>query len=270
MKKKDIIIVKLGGSAITAKDDCRPEVNEENLDRLAGELSEAYARGNFSLYVVHGAGPFGHVPAKKYDLNSGLKNPGQVTGIVETHRAMEALNCKVVDALVKKGIPAIAFQPSAGGVLKGHKLAKFPADVLERMLETGLVPVSYGDVLMDEILGVSILSGDRLVPYAAEKLKAARVILVADVPGIFDKDPKRSKDAKIIKELYRNNLNEIKEIGSAKGTDVTGGMKGKLEELLRLADNGIESEVIGGFVPGMLKRALLGERGLGTIITKDS
>ena len=78
------------------------------------------------------------------------------------------------------------------------------------------------------------------------------------------------KDAKIIKDLGRKSIHRIKEIGSAKGTDVTGGMKGKLDELLHLADNGIESEVLSGFVPGDLKRALLGVRGIGTIIKKDS
>jgi isopentenyl phosphate kinase len=270
MKKKQLIILKLGGSAITAKDESRPEVNAANLERLAGEVAEARKEADLSIYIVHGAGPFGHVPAKKYDLNSGLKSDEQVIGISETHHSMEELDYLVVSALRKKGIPAISFQPSAGGLLKSGKLIRFPLDVVKRMLDIRLVPVSYGDVLMDEVKGVSILSGDHLVPYLAGKLKADRVILVADVPGIFDKDPKKNKDAKIIKELDRKSIHLIKEIGSAKGTDVTGGMKGKLDELLRLADMGIESEIISGFVPGDLKRALLGVRGIGTIIKKDS
>jgi isopentenyl phosphate kinase len=270
MKKKKIIIVKLGGSAITAKDDGKPEVNAANLSRLAQEIAEARKEDEFSLFIVHGAGPFGHVPAKKHELNSGLKNAEQIMGISDTHQGMEQLNYIVVDTLRKKGIPAIALQPSAGGILKRGKLIKFPLDVIEKMLSIGLVPVSYGDVLIDEDKGVSILSGDHLVLYLAEKLKADRVLLVADVPGIFDKDPKKNKDAKIIKELGRKSVHRIKEIGSAKGTDVTGGMKGKLEELLHLADMGIESEIISGFSPGDLKRALRGVRGIGTIIKKDS
>jgi len=44
MEKKPLIIVKIGGSAITAKDDNRPEVNQKNLNRLASELSEAYQK----------------------------------------------------------------------------------------------------------------------------------------------------------------------------------------------------------------------------------
>jgi len=270
MKKKQLVILKLGGSAITAKDESRPEVNSENLERLAGEIAEARKEADLSMFIVHGAGPFGHVPAKKYDLNSGLKSAEQVMGISETHQSMEELDYLVVSALRKKGIPAIAFQPSAGGLLKSGKLIGFPLEVVKKMLDIGLVPVSYGDVLIDVDRGASILSGDHLVPYLAEKLKADRVILVADVPGIFDKDPKKNKDARIIKELGRKSVQQIKEIGSAKGTDVTGGMKGKLDELLRLADMGIESEILSGFAAGDLKRTLLGARGAGTIIKKDS
>ncbi len=256
MKKKQFIIVKLGGSAITAKDESRPEVNSKNLERLAGEIAKAQKESDIALFIVHGAGAFGHVPAKKYELNAGLKNSSQIMGISETHQGMEELNYAVVEALRKKGIPAIALQPSAGGILRNGKLIKFPLEVIEKMLAIGLVPVSYGDVLLDEVKGVSILSGDHLVPYLAEKLKADRVILVADVPGIFDIDPKKDQNAKIIKELGRKSIRQIKEIGSAKGTDVTGGMKGKLEELLHLADMGIESEIISGFAPSDLKRAL--------------
>jgi isopentenyl phosphate kinase len=56
MKKKKIIIVKLGGSAITAKDDGKPEVNAANLSRLAQEIAEARKEDEFSLFIVHGAG----------------------------------------------------------------------------------------------------------------------------------------------------------------------------------------------------------------------
>ena len=269
-KRKELVVVKLGGSVITLKDQNRLEINSGNLERLAKEIAEAWKAKGFSLVVVHGAGPFGHVPAKKYELDKGLKGDKQVIGFSETHASMERLNSRVVDALRRKGLDAVAFQPSAGGILRNGKLVKFPVDVLENMLGMGLVPVAYGDVLFDEERGVSILSGDHLVPYLAEKLKAGRVILVADVGGVYNKDPKKNMDAKIMKELSRGNVHEIKEIGSSRGVDVTGGMGKKLEELLRLADVGIESEIISGLEPGLLKRSLLGGKGLGTIIKKKT
>ena len=266
MKNRPIVIVKLGGSVITHKDESRPEVNSANLERLCDEIGDALEDTHFSLIVVHGAGPFGHVPAKKYALSEGLKSKDQIMGFSETHHAMGELNHKVVETLRNKGIPAVAFQPSAGGLLQNGELVEFPIHVVRKFLTAGLVPVSYGDVLIDIKRGCGILSGDHLVPYLAESMRVQRVILVADVPGIFDRDPKKDPDAKIIKVLGRKKLREIKEIGTAKGIDVTGGMKRKLDELLHLADIGIESEIIGGLEKETLYRTLKGERGLGTII----
>jgi isopentenyl phosphate kinase len=53
------------------------------------------------------------------------------------------------------------------------------------------------------------------------------------------------------------------------GIDVTGGMTHKVKMMLELAKLGIESEIINAKEPDLLKRALLGEKGLGTIIKKQ-
>lgn len=268
MKKKQLIILKLGGSAITLKEENKPEINAGNLRRLSHEIAEAKKEKKFSLVIVHGAGPFGHIPAKKYRLNDGLKNRKQIRGITLTHQSMEKLNYAVVSALQNAGINAIAYQPSAAGILRNRKIKKFNIEGIKRLLSLNIVPVAYGDVLADEKLGCSILSGDHLAPYLAKKLNADRIILAADVPGIFDCDPKRHANAKLIKEVTLKNIHKISGVGSSMAVDVTGGMKRKLSELISLAKTGIESEIVDGTKPGILKKALKGEKGLGTTIKK--
>lgn len=267
--KSELIILKLGGSVITKKSEEKPEVHKENLERIAKEIADAKKKKNFSLVIVHGAGPFGHAPAKKYGLDRDIRDEGQMKGFSVTHQSMEKLNFFVVNELQKNGINALAYQPSAIGILRNKKLVYFPTKILKRLLSLDLVPVAYGDVLVDEVTGINILSGDHLVPYIAENLKASRVVMAVDVPGIFDSDPKKNKDAKLVKEIYSSNIDQIKEIGTSGSTDVTGGMKRKLNELLRLAKVGIESEIVDGTEPEILKRTLLGEKGLGTIIKEN-
>lgn len=266
MSHKELIIVKLGGSVLTRKDEGETEVNEGNLERLSAEIAQARKEKDFDLVLVHGAGPFGHIPAKEYGLDTGYKDERQAKGFCVTHQSMEKLNYRVVKALQAKGLHAVSFQPSSCGVLKDRRLIRFPTDIIKKLVGYGITPVAYGDVLLDEKTGMSILSGDHLVPYLAGELKADRIIMAADVPGIFDSDPKKNHGAKLLKEVSRENLHLIKEIGSSKGVDVTGGMKRKLDELLRLAESGTESEIVDATKPGLLKRALSGERGLGTII----
>lgn len=265
----NLIVMKLGGSVITRKEKTEPEVNRENLGRIAKEIAEAMREKNFKLIIVHGAGPFGHVYAKKYDLDKGLNSDKQVEGIGLTHRMMEQLNYEVVKTLQEAGVKAMPFQPSAGGILCDGKLVQFPLNVMEKFTDMGLVPVSHGDVLLDNVKGVNILSGDHLTPYLAQNLKSHRLILGADVDGIFDSDPKKNPKAKLIKELTPKNVNEvIKELGGSVHTDVTGGMARKVRELMDLAERGIESEIINATRPGTIKRALTGEKGLGTIIRR--
>jgi isopentenyl phosphate kinase len=260
-----LIVLKLGGSVITRKSENRLEVNNSNLRRLCREIFEAKKKLKCNFIIVHGAGPFGHTFAEKYKLTEGFKGVNSVRGMCETHASMEKLNSAVVEALNKAGLNAIALQPSAGGVLENRRLVSFPIEVVEGMIELGLTPVGYGDVLLDLKTGLNILSGDHLVPYLASELKASRIVIATDVSGIFDSDPKKNKKAKLVKEITRENVDRM-EISGSRGVDVTGGMKRKVMELLTVAGRGVPSQVVSGLKPGELKRALLGDKKLGTTI----
>ncbi len=263
----DLIVIKLGGSVITKKANETPELNEENLKRLAREIADALNETNKKLFIVHGAGPFGHIFAKKYNLHLGLSDEKQVVGIGITHRWMQLLNFQVVKALQEEGVKAMPFQPSAGGVLCDGKLVQFPLNIVEKFLDLGLVVVSHGDVLLDNRTGIGILSGDHLAPYIAHNLRASRLILGTDVNGVFTKDPKKHPDAKRIPVITPGNIDDVvEELAGSTATDVTGGMARKVLELLDLARKGLESEVIDITTPGNLYKALTGETGIGTII----
>ena len=263
----DLVIIKLGGSAITKKQEDKEEVSTENLKRLCSEISRARRKTGFDLIIVHGAGPFGHVPAKKHLLAEGFKDPSQIEGITVTRSSMEQLNFSVVTALIESGINAVSCQPSAMGILKTGKIDYFPTKAIEGFISLGMVPVLYGDVVIDKNRGFGILSGDQIVQYVAEKLKAQRVIIATDVEGVFEKDPRDDPKAKIIPILDRIRIERLS-AGDSKATDVTGGMRGKLSELAVLAEAGIDSAIISALLPGRLQKALEGKEVPGTTIVK--
>jgi len=259
-----LIVLKLGGSLITKKDADKAQVNETALRRVSSEIAAAMKSEKFNLIVVHGAGAFGHVPAKKYALNDGYKTEKQAEGFAVTRASMESLNSIVISALMKAGINAVSFQPSAAGILENGRLVKFNLQAIEGMLEMNLVPVGYGDVLADLSKGCGILSGDQLVPYLAKELKASKVIIATNYNGIYDGDPK-DKKARKIDVITRGNVGML-DGRRTSGTDVTGGIKKKVEEILDLAAAGIPTEIISGSEKDYVKRTLLGESGLGTIV----
>jgi len=256
------LIVKLGGSVITDKRR-RFAVRRAAIQRLAKELVSV--RG--PLVVVHGGGSFGHPLAAKYGLAEGYKSGRQLVGFSLTHRVMEKLNAHVVEALQREGVPVVALQPSACAVVRGGKLVSMELTPVRKMLELGLVPVLYGDVVPDLERGIGILSGDQLIVHLAKELGAERVILGVDVKGVCTADPKVRKDAELVPVITPSNWGEVKgSMGRVGASDVTGGMARKITELLELAKMGIEVEIVNAAKPGVLKRAALGERGLGTEI----
>lgn len=253
-----LAVVKLGGSVITDK---RRDfaVRRGVLRRLALELASAER----PLVVVHGGGSFGHPLASRYDIASGYVREEQLIGFSLVHHSMQRLNAYVIEALQRAGLPAVAIQPSACAIMEDGRIKSFELRPLRRMLELGIVPVSYGDAMSDLSRGMSILSGDQLAAYLARELRAERAIFGVDVDGVYTADPKVHKGAELIPEITPADLASIGGRISA-GWDVTGGMANKVRELLALAEAGVEAEVVNASKPGVLKRAVLGVRGLGT------
>jgi len=224
------LILKLGGSVITDKSaDCA--VNREQLASVASAIAGAQPGG---IVVIHGAGSCGHPEAKRYHLDVGA-TAGATEGIFVTHKAVTSLNDAVVAALREKGIAAAGVHPLHVGIADNGRLVGFECRHLETMLRLKMVPVIHGDVVMDLSRGACIVSGDQLVRYLAVALKISRVGLATDVPGVLD-------GGVVVPKITKKTVPAL-QIGSSSHTDVTGGMRGKIDELLGLADAGIRSDI---------------------------
>ncbi|KXB00562.1 hypothetical protein AKJ48_01700 [candidate division MSBL1 archaeon SCGC-AAA261O19] len=259
------LIVKLGGSIITDKSK-EFTVREDALNRLAEELTSVEG----PLIVVHGGGSFGHPLASKYGINSGYENKSQLMGFALTHRAMEELNSAVVSTLQDASIPAVPIQPSACVIVENGEISSIEVSSIRKLLELGLVPVMYGDAVPDLERGMSILSGDQLVVFLARELGVERVILGVDTDGVYTGDPKKDEEAELLPKITPKNWQEIKDsLSTGAAPDVTGGMRRKVEELLKLPEIGIEAQIINASKPKTLKKAIKGDKSLGTRIIQE-
>ncbi len=209
--------------------------------------------------IVHGGGSFGHPVAIKYMLSNGLKNREQVKGVVETSQAMLSLNKIIVDMFIQEDFPVISCSPHNIFITRNGRICKSFLYPLNYFLEMGLIPVLFGDVVYDTERGVSILSGDQIVSYLSIKLKANRVILGTDVDGIYSSDPKINPEAQLIRELNPENYQDILKIlksTTKNRIDVTGGMYGKVRELVRVAKHGIDIYIVNARTPGNISKIL--------------
>ncbi|HWQ64657.1 MAG TPA: isopentenyl phosphate kinase [Methanospirillum sp.] len=226
-------ILKLGGSVITEKSaGSAGAIRYDTLNAIAKSLA---MYPDMPLLIVHGAGSFGHPQAKAYHIQEGVTRKNR-KGIFETHQAVRELNSAVVDALRSSGIEAVPIHPLHGCEASDGTLIDPVFGHLDRMISLGLVPVIHGDVVMDRIRGACIVSGDQLIRVLAEGLGMDRVGLATDVPGLLE------RDGSVVRELRRSTAHQVT-IGNSGHIDVTGGMEGKIAELLALADHGIRSEM---------------------------
>ncbi len=259
-------VLKVGGSVITQK--TKPfTANLPTIKRIAAEISEARTD---RLIIVHGGGSFGHPLAKQYSIMQGYAGKkSQLLGFSKTHESMMTLNKLVLDALIQNNIPAVTISPSSCIVTKSRRiLAPIKAPVQE-FIDKGFVPLLFGDAIVDSDLGFTILSGDQLTTCIAAQVGAERIVMGIDEDGLFDDDPKLSDSARLLRECTLDELKVMRRsFKPVTGTDVTGGMLGKIIELIPAIERGIPALIVNAVKPRNIYKALKGEKVTGTIIRK--
>ncbi|KAJ6899807.1 hypothetical protein NC652_026070 [Populus alba x Populus x berolinensis] len=227
-------IVKLGGAAITCKNDLE-KINEENVEIVSSQLREAMITGSSSrkvlgmdwskrpgksgiscdaddfedqnldsssFVVVHGAGSFGHFQASKSGVHKGgLNKPLVKAGFVATRISVTTLNLEIVRALAREGIPSIGMSPfSCGWTTSERNMASADLSMVAQAINSGFVPVLHGDAVLDDLQGCTILSGDVIIRHLAAYLKPEYVVFLTDVLGVYDRPPSEP-NAVLLREI---------------------------------------------------------------------
>ncbi len=253
-------LVKLGGSVLTDKGKVTT-LRPAPLRRLAAEI----AASGQDVIVVHGAGSFGHIKARKHRLNVGYLDDEQLPAVSEVQRDVRALNLAVVDALRHAGLMPVSLPPSAIARLDDGVLKSLDLDAFRRYRDLGFTPVTFGDVVLDARRWFSICSGDLLMLALAEAFRPEAATFVADVDGVFTADPKRVRTAKLLRQVGPAAIGKIDT--AAKTADVTGGLDGKLRRMIAVAKVVDRCLLVNGLKKGRLLAALRDQRVVGTRVT---
>jgi isopentenyl phosphate kinase len=225
--QEDLIVLKFGGSLITEKTSKVPKAKMDAINQIADKLKNSTKR----IIIVHGAGSYGHPIAKKHGLSKGLNNSSeQKEAIDETRKQVHELNQLLCSKLENVGVQTKTIIPSETMKTKGpDKIKKFPVDEFNSVLKANKIPVTYGDVTDDLSQGVTILSGDVIMMELARIYNPQLTIFVMDYPGVMEGDPKDLK-AKVIPLVNSDIIESIRKYyRKGDGTDVTGGLVGKLD-----------------------------------------
>ncbi|HEY7695483.1 MAG TPA: isopentenyl phosphate kinase [Nitrososphaeraceae archaeon] len=247
---QDVILIKLGGSVVTHKERAMT-MNKMAIDRIF----KTFLSVKVPIIVVHGGGSFGHYWSVKYDMHS---KPDRYPsdGIAIVHESMILLNHKLVKSMMKFRLNPYSVSPFSF-ISNNKPIAKKIVE-LASMTRDKIIPVTYGDIVYRTNHKYSILSGDELMTMLSYVLKPKKVVFAVNVDGIY-RDP-RTKD-------LINTVEEKSQIKfSSVNFDVTGGMKRKVREALKISLSGIDVHFINGFKPDRLLKILDNKITKGTVI----
>lgn len=228
---KKLIVIKLGGSVVTYKDSPTPKARISIIKRLAKEIKQLSDK-QFQIILVHGAGSFAHGLVKKYDLHHGMRNTQQKKIFGQVVENLLRLNGIITHSLNEAGLPVVTLPPHNFVLQSAGKLNYLELGMIKRYLKNNQIPILFGDLVLDDKWGCSVLSGDAIVCYLGKKLASDKVIFLSDVDGIYDSDPNKNPTAKLIPKITNKNLAQVlKGLSPTGRDDVTGEMKGKILQI---------------------------------------
>lgn len=258
-----MIFLKLGGSLITDKAKLEtPRL--EVMKRLAKEIHTSMEeKPDLRLLLGHGAGSFGHRAAAKHGTHLGASGREAWLGFAEVWYAAHRLHQLLLEALRAEGLPAISFPPSASAASRDGEIISMAVEPIRRCLDAGLLPVIFGDVAFDATRGATILSTEKLFAYLGSHLRPSLLLYAGLEPGVWADFPRKNR---LLDEVSQRDLASIHLDGAA-GTDVTGGMAGKVRHALSMARTlpGLEVRIFSGEATDAVRTALMGSP-VGTLV----
>ncbi|HSQ94585.1 MAG TPA: glutamate 5-kinase [Croceibacterium sp.] len=249
------LVVKVGSSLLVGRDGV---VRGDWLNGLVSELVEARGRGQEVIVVSSGAIALG---AAKLALSNGGRGSladAQAAAAV----GQIALASLWAERLATHGIAAAQLLLTLED-LEDRRRYLNAAATLSRLLKAGAVPVINEN---DSVATEEIRFGDndRLAARVAQAAAADAVVLLSDVDGLYDRDPK-AVGAQLLARVEGVTSDIHAMASSASGSGLgSGGMTSKLQAAEIAERAGIALAIVNGTHDAPLARALTGD-GIGTL-----
>ena len=234
--------------------------------------------------VVHGGGPqIGDMLKRlgiKSEFAAGLRITDKETVEIVEMVLAGSINKQIVSYINAAGGKAIGLTGKDGNMVTARKVTRTVADPdsqIEKVIDLGFVgePEKVDVTVLNQILGRELIpvlaplatsadgatynvNADTFAGAIAGALKAKRLLLLTDVPGVLD------KSKSLIRELTLDDARRL----IADGT-ITGGMIPKVETCMYALEQGVEAVVIlDGKVEHAVLIELLTDAGAGTMMRR--
>jgi glutamate 5-kinase len=250
------VVVKIGTNALTRSTG---KVHRPHLERLGAQL-QAIGEGRELVVVSSGAIALGVERLKLKERPTDI--PGkQACAAVGQSRLMRAWE----EVLEPRVVAQVLLTHSDVQDRRRYLNARH---ALERLLHDGVVPVinENDTVSVDEI---KFGDNDTLAGLVAGLVGADLLVILSDVAGLYDADPRTNPQARLVSEVRRVEPALLAAAGGAGTRAGTGGMATKLRAALAVTELGARCVIAAGHEAEVLPRILAGEV-VGTLFEPDA
>jgi len=255
-----VVVVKFGGNAMGGVEEMADFARDIVLMRQVG----------VNPVVVHGGGPMINDLLARLGIESRFVNGKRVTDKATVEVVEMVLtglvNKRIVQAIMDEGgravglsgkdddlMVCVADDPELGFV---GRPVEMNVQVLRDLFAAGIIPVVAPVATGMDPNETFNVNGDTAAGAIAAALKADRLLLLTDVPGVKD------KTGNIVTQLTPDQVREM----IADGT-ISGGMIPKVETAVKAVVEGVRAAVIlDGRLPNATLLELFTEHGAGSII----
>lgn len=253
------IVVKVGTSTLTnemGKSDLR------SFDRLACTLSDIQNMGYEVILVSSGAIAVGSnkLNMKERPASMRMKQAAAAVG--------QCSMMYLYDKFFGDYDKTIAQILLNAGDMEQEEKKENLINTFNTLLEMGIIPIvnENDSVSYTEIESKDRLFGDNDVLSAVVAIlcRAGRLLILSDIDGLYDADPRLCPDAKLISRIEKIDETVYSLAGGAGSRRGTGGMRTKLQAASLAAAQGIDTIITNGKRPEALYDILKG-REVGTL-----
>ncbi len=240
------IVVKVGTSTLA---HATGRLNIQRMERLCRVLSDLKNAGHEIILVSSGAIGMG---VGKLNL------PGRPADMPSKQAAAAVGQCELMytyDKQFTEYSHTVAQLLLTGEDIKSEQRSRNVRSTLSRLLELGALPIiNENDAVATDEIGVenTIGENDSLSAIVAAAIGADLLVLLSDIDGLYDKDPRRHPDARLIPTVERVD-DELFTLAEDSSTGLgTGGMITKLRAAAIATEAGCEMVIANGGKPEVL------------------
>ena len=245
------VVAKFGTSLLTAGSD---RLNLEAMAQLVGQVVRLRAQGCEVVVVSSGAQAAGRHRLRGR-LQAGHTPSRQAVASVGQSHLMQSWDelFDWHDTVVAQVLLTRRDLTDRLGYLNAR-------NTLRDLIEAGAVPiVNENDaVALDQVLATRIGENDSLSAYVANLIDADLLVMLTDVEGLYDGDPRLNPGARLLDRVERID-GTIEALGGGSHGAGTGGMATKLRAAQIATQAGVDVVVASGRQPDVLVAVVHGE-----------